>query len=64
MPENTRLDIFFALNTLSQFLTDPRHVHLIVAKHILRYMKGTIEYVLKYNTNQKTNLHGYVDSDW
>ena len=31
---NTRRDIFFAVNTLSQFLTDPRHVHLIAAKHI------------------------------
>ena len=31
---NTRLDICFAMNTLSQFLIDPRHVHLIVAKHI------------------------------
>ena len=35
---NTRLDIFFAMNTLSQFLIDPRHVHLIAAKHILRYL--------------------------
>ena len=33
---NTRLDILFAVNTLSQFLIDPRHVHLIAAKHILR----------------------------
>ena len=33
---NMRLDIFFAVNKLSQFLTDPRHVHLIAAKHILR----------------------------
>ena len=31
---NTRLDIFFVVNTLSQFLTYPRHVHLISAKHI------------------------------
>ena len=30
---NTREDIFFVVNTLSQFLTDLRHVHLIVAKH-------------------------------
>ena len=37
---NTRPDIFFAMNTLSQFLTDRRHVHLIAAKHILRYLKG------------------------
>ena len=31
---NTRPDICFVVNTLSQFLIDPRHVHLIVAKHI------------------------------
>ena len=35
---NMRPNIFFAVNTLSQFLIDPRHVHLIVAKHILRYL--------------------------
>ena len=51
-------------NTLSQFLTDPRHVHLIVAKHILRYLKGTVDYGLKYDANLKINLEGYVDSNW
>ena len=61
---NTRPDICFAVNTLSQSLTDPRHVHLIVAKNILRYMKGTIDYGLKYEVNQKINLEGYVDSYW
>ena len=34
---NTSPDICFAMNTLSQFLTDLRHVHLIDAKHMLRY---------------------------
>ena len=48
---NTRPDICFPVNTLSQFLTDPRHVHLIVAKHILRYLRGTIDYGLKYVEN-------------
>ena len=33
---NTRLDICFALNSLSQYMVDPRQIHLIVAKHILR----------------------------
>ena len=50
---NTRLDICFAVNTLSQFLTDPRNVHLIAVKHILRYLKGTVDYGLKYDANQK-----------
>ena len=38
---------------ISHFLMDLRHVHLIVAKHILRYMKGTVDYGLKYEVNQK-----------
>ena len=61
---NTRSNIFFVVNTLSKFLTDPRHVHLIAAKHILRYLKGTVDYGLKYKTDQRINLEGYVDLDW
>ena len=52
---NTRLDICFAMNTL-------RHVHLIAAKHILRYLRGTDDYGIKYDVNQKINLEGYEDS--
>ena len=59
-----RPDICFAVNTLIQYLTDPRSVHLTAAKHILRYLKGTVDYGLKYDVNQKINLEGYVDTDW
>ena len=52
------------MNTLSQYLTDLRHVHLTTANHILRYLKGTIDYGLKYKVNQMINLEGYVDSNW
>ena len=61
---NTRPDICFAVNTLSQYLTDLRSVHLTTAKHVLRYLKGTIDYGLKYDVNQNINLEGYVDIDW
>ena len=37
---------------------------MIVAKHILRHRKGTVDYGLKYEANQNINLEGYVDSDW
>ena len=59
-----RADIFFAMNTLIKFLTDLRHVYLITANHIFRYLKGTVDYGLKYEANHKINLEGYVDSDW
>ena len=62
---NTRPDIFFVVNTLSQFLTDTRHVHLIATtKPIMRYLRGTVDYGLKYEVNQKINLDDYVDLDW
>ena len=32
---STRPDICFAVNSLSHFPTNPRHVHLIAAKHIV-----------------------------
>ena len=31
---------------------------------MLRYLKGTIDYGLKYEANKKINLQGYVDSNW
>ena len=43
---NTRPDICFVVKTLSQFLTDLRNVHLIAAKHVLRYLKGIVDYGL------------------
>ena len=54
---NTRPDICFAVNTL-------RHFHLMIAKHAVRYLKGTVEYGIKYEANQKINLEVYVDSYW
>ena len=44
---NTRPTICFFVNTLSQHMVDPRRVHWITTKHILRYLKGAIEYKLQ-----------------
>ena len=61
---NMRQNIFFVVKTLSQFLIDLRHVHLIAAKHILRCLKGTVDYGLKYEVTQNIKLEDYVDLDW
>jgi hypothetical protein len=61
---NTRPDICFAVNTLSQFLVEPRHVHLVVAKHVMRYLKGTLDCGLSYDGDHDFKLSGYTDSDW
>jgi hypothetical protein len=61
---NTRQDICFSMNTLSQFLVEPRRVHLVVAKHVMRYLKGIIDYGLSYDGDHDFTLTGYTDADW
>jgi hypothetical protein len=61
---NTRPDICFAVNILSQFLVEPRRVHLVAAKHVMRYLKGTLDFGLSYNGDHDFNMSGYTDSDW
>jgi hypothetical protein len=61
---NTIPYICFAMNTLSQFLVETRHVHLVAAKHVMRYLKGTLDCGLNYDGNHDFTLSGYTDSDW
>jgi hypothetical protein len=61
---NTRPNICFEVNTLSHFLVQPRRVHLVAAKHVMRYLKGTMDYGLRYDGHHDFTLSGYTDVDW
>jgi hypothetical protein len=52
------------VNTFSQYLVEPIRVHLVVAKHVMRYLKGTFDYGLCYTGDHDFKLYGYIDSDW
>jgi hypothetical protein len=58
---NTRLDICYAVNVLSQFMSQSRQTHWTAAKHVLRYLQGTIGYGLRYASNVDLSLQGYAD---
>ncbi|KAL3729902.1 hypothetical protein ACJRO7_026971 [Eucalyptus globulus] len=60
----TRPDILFAVSVLSRFMSDPSQLHLIAAKRILRYLKGTMFFGVKFRRSQEFNLQGYSDCDW
>eukprot|EP00253_Pinus_taeda_P035948 PITA_35948 len=45
---NSRLDICFAINTLSQYMVEPHYIHWIGAKNLLRYLRGKITHGLRY----------------
>ena len=61
---NTKPNICFAVNTLSQYLVQPIRVHLVAAKHVMRYLKGTIEFGLYYDGSHEYILYGYTDAYW
>jgi hypothetical protein len=42
----------------------PRKVHLVTEKHVMRYLKGTLDYGLRYVTDHEFGLYGYLDSYW
>jgi hypothetical protein len=39
-------------------------VHWIVANHILRYLRGTLNYGLRYVSNNDVQLYGFTESEW
>ena len=49
-PTNTKPDICFAVNFLSHFMCESRQIHWIAAKHVLRYLRGTMGYGLRYDS--------------
>jgi len=61
---NTRPDLCFAVNTLSQFMVEPKSVHWSAGKHVLRYLAGTVDYGLDYRRSDGVGLVGFTDSDW
>jgi hypothetical protein len=61
---NTGPYICFAVNTLSQFMVETRKKHWVATKHVLRYLRGIVEYSLRYFGDGEVKLRGYIDSDW
>eukprot|EP00253_Pinus_taeda_P025524 PITA_25524 len=61
---NTRPDICYAVNTLSQFMVEPKRAHWAAAKHVLKYLQGTIDYGLLYTRGKDIRLSGFTNADW
>ena len=60
----TRLDICYTVSRLSQDLAKPNSFHLMKAKHILHYLKATINQSLIFKKSQKTlKLERFCDAD-
>ena len=60
----TRLEITFTVYKLSQYVFAPTLQHLLACKRVLRYLKATDDYGLKFSTEGEMRITGYIDVDW
>jgi hypothetical protein len=60
---NTRLDSCYTVNVHSHSMSQSRHTHYTAAKHVLRYLRGTIIYGLLYVSSVDLSLQGYTYTD-
>jgi hypothetical protein len=61
----TRPDIAVAVMKLAQHNSSPEPRHYCAAKHVLRYLSGSINLRVHYGGAGATaDLHGFSDSDW
>ena len=59
---STRPDLYFLTVILARGMQDPTESHMSLAKRGLRYLKGTMDFGLTFDTDQ--TLIGYSDADF
>jgi hypothetical protein len=57
----SRPNITYAMNCVSSFMSHPQQAHLDAVLHILRYLRGTMDYGIFYT---HLYIRGYTDADW
>jgi len=61
---NTRPDITFSVQQLSQFLDKPTIAHYNATIRILRYIKGVPSLGLFFSSTTSVHLKAFCDGDW
>ena len=60
----TRPDILNTVSILSCFMYCASEWHLKAAKRVLRYVKGTSDFGIKFTRIKEFKLLGFSDGDW
>ena len=57
-------DLSFSIGHVSRYMKTPHEIHSKVAKRILRYIRGTIQFGIHYSIGGEPLLVGFTDLDW
>ncbi len=64
LARTTRPDILYAVNQLCSHVLNYGEEHVIAAKRVLRYLKGSKELPLKLTKQEEFTLEAYADADF
>ena len=59
-----RSDIIYAISLINRYMECPTEAHLLAAKRIFRYLKGTADYGILYKRDSNSVMIGFSDSDY
>lgn len=60
----SRPDIVFAVNKLSQFMTEPKANHLHAVHHVLQYLRTAPCQGIMFSSKPSLPISAYADADW
>lgn len=60
----SQLDVMQVVGQVARFQVAPKESHIISIKRIVRYLKGTIVYVLCYPKGNNLIVQAFTDVDW
>ncbi|XP_071738633.1 uncharacterized mitochondrial protein AtMg00810-like [Rutidosis leptorrhynchoides] len=60
----TRPDISYAVQQICLHMHDPKEIHMLALKCIIRYIRGSTSLGLHITPSRTTNLMAYTDADW
>lgn len=61
---STRPNIMYVVSLISRYMENPTEIHLLAAKRILSYVKGTTDFGILYKNGRNSVLIGFLDSDY
>jgi hypothetical protein len=59
-----QMDLSYALQQVCLYMHTPREPHLALVKHILHYVKSTLDYGLHICVSDPCSITAYSDVDW